>query len=497
MTGRDCIIKHLRTEIAALESRVGHQNRLLSSLREQLHAHEGATGDERRTQIFRRAAIDMVPIDGQREFADLIHDDVPARDLSDALVALGSRLDHKFAEIKALNEITARVNAGMFFDEVLDHVFDDFEKIIPYDRIGVALIEESESGKTIVRARWNRAKYGEVLLGKDYAAVLHGSSLEAIATSRQPRILNDLAGYLEEHPHSGSTRLIRREGILSSLTCPLVADDRVIGFIFFSSRTADAYADQHVELFAQIAGELALTLEKSRAYEDLFLRNEFIKKVFGQYVTNEVAEAALRNDGPLTLGGERRLVTVLMADLRGFTPMSEALSPEEVVDALNVFLGTMTGIIMRFGGSIDNFIGDALMAVFGVPLTKPDDAERAVACAVEMQNAMAGVNALVGDRGLPPLAMGIGLSTGDVVAGNIGSDMRMKYSVIGAVVNLAARIEGLTGAGQIFASEATHAAVQDLARSPGHLNVQLKGLAEPVPVYEITGISGRFAVDKD
>ena len=107
MTGRDCIIKHLRTEIAALESRVGHQNRLLSSLREQLHAHEGATGDERRTQIFRRAAIDMVSIDGQREFADLIHDDVPARDLSDALVALGSRLDHKFAEIKALNEITA------------------------------------------------------------------------------------------------------------------------------------------------------------------------------------------------------------------------------------------------------------------------------------------------------------------------------------------------------------------------------------------------------
>jgi adenylate cyclase len=157
----------------------------------------------------------------------------------------------------------------------------------------------------------------------------------------------------------------------------------------------------------------------------------------------------------------------------------------------------MTGIIMRFGGSIDNFIGDALMTVFGVPLTKPDDAERAVACAVEMQNAMAGVNALVGDRGLPPLAMGIGLSTGDVVAGNIGSDMRMKYSVIGAVVNLVARIEGLTGAGQIFASEATHAAVQDLARSPGHLKVQLKGLAEPVPVYEITGISGRFAVDKD
>ncbi|MEK9753494.1 MAG: GAF domain-containing protein, partial [Rhodospirillaceae bacterium] len=210
---------------------------------------------------------------------------MPARDVSEAMVALGGRLDHKFAEIKAPNEITARVNAGMFFDEVLDHVFEDFEKLIPYDRIGVALIEDSESGKTIVRSRWNRAKYGETLLGKDYAAVLAGSSLEAIARSRRPRILNDLAAYLDEHPHSGSTRLILREGIHASLTCPLVADDRVIGFIFFSS----CRADQHVELFAQIAGELALTLEKSRAYEDLYLRNELIKKVFGQYVTNEVA----------------------------------------------------------------------------------------------------------------------------------------------------------------------------------------------------------------
>lgn len=228
---------------------------------------------------------------------------MPARDVSEAMVALGGRLDHKFAEIKAPNEITARVNAGMFFDEVLDHVFEDFEKLIPYDRIGVALIEDSESGKTIVRSRWNRAKYGETLLGKDYAAVLAGSSLEAIARSRRPRILNDLAAYLDEHPHSGSTRLILREGIHASLTCPLVADDRVIGFIFFSS----CRADQHVELFAQIAGELALTLEKSRAYEDLYLRNEFIKKVFGQYVTNEVAGPSQRAvEGPGRTGAGLR-----------------------------------------------------------------------------------------------------------------------------------------------------------------------------------------------
>ncbi len=494
MGTRQDTIAHLQTEIAALESRLDAQNHLILALREQLAAHLDKTGDERRTQIFRRAAIDILPDGADREFAE--YGPLALKDMSDALVALGSRLDHKFAEIKALNEITDRVNSGMFFDEVLDHVFETFDSVIPYDRIGVALIEKNESGKSIVRAQWSRAAYEAESIGKGYAARLKGSSLEKIATTRVPRIINDLKDYLKAHPTSHSTKLILKEGVRSSLTCPLVARDAVIGFIFFSSREPDAYQDQHIELFQQIAGELALTLEKGRAYEDLYLRNEFIKKVFGQYVTNEVAETVLERNGALELGGERRHVTVLMADLRGFTPMSEQLSPEEVVDALNVYLGTMSGIVMRHGGSIDNFIGDALMAVFGVPAAKPDDAARAVAAAIEMQNAMAGVNAEINGRGLPPLAMGVGLSTGEVVAGNIGSEMRLKYSVIGSTVNLAARIEGLASGGQIFAAAATHAAVQEIVQTSGHLNVQLKGMAEPVPVYEIVGIGGDYAVTR-
>ncbi|MBT5752328.1 MAG: GAF domain-containing protein, partial [Rhodospirillaceae bacterium] len=352
------------------------KNSLIVALRDQLQNHENKTGDERRTQIFRRAALDMVPDESQREFSNL--GPVMIKDMGDAMVALGTRLDHKFAEINALNEITERVNSGMFFSEVLDHVFDNFKTLIPYDRIDVALIEQGKSGRTLVRAQWSRAEYELVLLGKGYATPLEGSSLQEIANNREPRILNNLGEYLESHPESHSTRLMVKEGIQSNLTCPLVARGTAIGFIFFSSCQPDAYRDQHIELFSQVAGELALTLEKSSAYEDLYLRNEFIKKVFGQYVTNEVAEAVLSNDGPLTLGGDRRNITVLMADLRGFTPMSEKLSPEEVVDTLNVFLGTMTEVVMKYGGSIDNFIGDALMAVFGVPVNKPNDAARAV-----------------------------------------------------------------------------------------------------------------------
>lgn len=487
--------RHLKAELAALEQRLDDQNLLIVALREQLNAHEGDAVDERRTQIFRRAAIDMLPNENVREFSNL--KPVLVKDMSDALVALSSRLDHKFAEVKALGEITERINAGVFLDEVLDHVYDNFQELIPYDRIGFALIENNDSGKALVRAQWGRAEYDRLWISKGYAAPLKGSSLSTIADTRVPRIINDLEEYLQQHPNSYSTKLILKEGIRASLTCPLVANDKVIGFIFFSSLEPNTYRDQHIELFKQIAGELAVTLEKSKAYEDLYLRNEFITKVFGQYVTNEVVEAVLSSSGPLTFGGERRNVTVLMADLRGFTPMSEKLSPEEVVDALNVFLGTMSSIVMKYGGSVDNFIGDAIMAVFGVPVSKPDDAARAVACAVEMQNSMAAVNAEIEGRGVPDLLMGIGLSTGEAVAGNIGSEMRVKYSVIGHTVNMAARIEGISDGGQIFASDATLKEVSEIAQTAGYLNVKLKGLNKPVPIHEIVGIGGQFDIHKN
>jgi adenylate cyclase len=129
-------------------------------------------------------------------------------------------------------------------------------------------------------------------------------------------------------------------------------------------------------------------------------------------------------------------------------------------------------------------------------VSKPDDAARAVACATEMQNLMAVVNEEIKLRGLPDLQMGIGLSTGEVVAGNIGSEMRVKYSVIGSTVNLAARIESISSGGQIFASQATYDEVRDVVKTAGHLNVKLKGMNRPVAIYEVVGIGGEFAVEK-
>jgi len=223
----------------------------------------------------------------------------------------------------------------------------------------------------------------------------------------------------------------------------------------------------------------------------LEVRNRFIRQTFGRYLSDQIVESLLELPGGLNLGGELRRVTIMMTDLRGFTPMCETLAPPQVVAILNTYLGVMTEIVVEHGGTIDDFIGDAILAIFGAPVRHDDDAERAVACAVAMQLAMERVNQRNRDAGLPALEMGIGLDTGEVVIGNIGSDRRAKYSVVGNHVNLASRIESYTVGGQILATEATVRDAGDQIRIDGELEVELKGMAAPVTLYDVGGIGGR------
>lgn len=225
-----------------------------------------------------------------------------------------------------------------------------------------------------------------------------------------------------------------------------------------------------------------------RHRNELAEKNEFVRRVLGRYVTDEVAEHVLAAPEELHLGGERREVTILMSDLRGFTVMSDRMDPERVVTVLNHYLHHMVEIALKWGGTIDEIIGDALLIIFGAPLELSDHAERAASCAIEMQREMAAVNAALAEDGLHPIACGIGLNTGEVVVGNIGSEKRMKYSVVGSPVNLTARIESLTIGGQVLASESTLHALKDKARVDGKLRVNMKGFDRPVTIYEIGAI---------
>ncbi len=181
-------------------------------------------------------------------------------------------------ELKTLLCITHQINAGLTVEEVLDYAYQTLHVIIPYDRIGFALLEEND---TVLRSYWARSKAPVIRIGKDYTAGMRGSSLEKVLQTREPRILNDLEAYLKDHPNSTSTRDIVAEGMRSSLTCPLIASGKPIGFLFFSSTESHKYQDAHVGLFREIAAQLALTLEKSRLYEQVVRFNDLKNKFLG------------------------------------------------------------------------------------------------------------------------------------------------------------------------------------------------------------------------
>jgi adenylate cyclase len=237
--------------------------------------------------------------------------------------------------------------------------------------------------------------------------------------------------------------------------------------------------------------ELRIALESlTEVNQQLELHNRFIRETFGRYLSNEVVSSLLDSPAGLQLGGEKRHVTILMSDLRGFTSLVGRLAPEQVVTIINRYLGAMVDVILQYEGTINEFIGDAIFVIFGAPLWWPDHAQRAVACAVAMQLAMASVNTQNRQDGLPEVEMGIGVNTGEVVVGNIGSHKRTKYGVLGTHVNLTSRIESYTIGGQILISESTLQDVGSILRIAQQMEMEAKGIDRPITLYDVRGIGG-------
>ena len=217
-----------------------------------------------------------------------------------------------------------------------------------------------------------------------------------------------------------------------------------------------------------------------------------LKKMFGRYLSTEVMKSLIEDPLKLELGGERRNVTIMMTDLRGFTAISERLDPEQVVQMLNYYFEIMVEIVLQYNGTINEIIGDALLVIFGAPQEMPDRAQQAIACAIEMQNAMAKVNGENRPKGLPELEMGIGINEAEVIVGNIGSSKRSKYTVVGSGVNMASRIESYTVGGQVLISESVRKKTGDVLRIDSQRDVLPKGAETPIRIYEVGGIAGRY-----
>jgi class 3 adenylate cyclase len=249
------------------------------------------------------------------------------------------------------------------------------------------------------------------------------------------------------------------------------------------------------ELLARVNTHLTVDeLRRSLATKnaELARAHELVRRAFGRYVSEEVAASILQSPEGLDLGGEEREVTILMSDLRGFTALAARLSPHEVIQFLNLYLESMVDVISRYEGTIDEIIGDAILVIFGAPVSCEDHAAKAVACGLAMQLAMAEVNRRLTEKRVPELEMGIGIHTGRVVVGNIGSLRRTKYAAVGSNVNLAGRIESFTTGGQLLISDSTREKIKAPLQIVGQFQVDPKGANQSLQLHEVAGIGEPF-----
>lgn len=379
--------------------------------------------------------------------------------------ALGREALEKYREISMLYGITERLGASLSQEEVIQLVIEEVMKIIKIDNYSVMLLNDKTGLLETVACSGPVADFqksfrpGEGIAGH---ALVSGCC----------EMVNDVL--LDERYVPG---VIKERALI---VAPLKLNDKVIGVINISSEEPAKYTSEDMKILSVLAIQAAVVIQNAKL--------SFIRETFGRYLSDEVVNKLIENPHSLDLDGDKKLITIMMTDLRGFTNLSERMTPDGVVAILNNYLGIMVDIIQKYNGTILNFIGDAIVVVFGAPIWTMDHATIAVACAVEMQSAMEKVNAWNTERNYPEIQMGIGISTGHVIVGNIGSEKRTQYTCVGRDVNLASRIESYSIGGQIIISEETlRAGFVELAIGK-ELQVHPKGIKKPVRIYEIEGI---------
>lgn len=245
-------------------------------------------------------------------------------------------------------------------------------------------------------------------------------------------------------------------------------------------------------IFQKQVNELVTAKEIQRLNVQLESRNKFLRRIFGKYFSDELLEVILESPEGEFVGGNRKNIAVLMSDLRGFSSKSEQLHPDDLMAVLNYFFGEMVEAIAKYNGTVIEFMGDGILAVFGAPMKNELFAESAVVAAITMQNAMHKVNEFCAKRGYPELEMGIGIHCGETFVGNVGSEKMMRYNVIGRVVNECSRIESCSTGGQIFISERILNTLSCEVNIKKRASIEAKGIRKPIKIYEIGGIGGKY-----
>ncbi len=312
-----------------------------------------------------------------------------------------------------------------------------------------------------------------------HALVMSRTILNRVRQENRPLLIRDARA----DARLVSSASIVRAGIQAAFCSPLFCQGRLVGVLYADNLVEpDAFSDTDFRTFTAIAAQTGLALGNAIASKEL-VRREVQRQALKAYLPPQVADLVLASDGAVSISGALRQITVLFADIRDFTRMSEQMDARAVVDMLNKFFTRMSAVVFRFGGTVDKFIGDCIMALFGAPLPCECSADQALAAAIEMQKAATLLRSSGAGAGLEKLHIGIGLHSGPAVVGNVGSADRVQYTAVGDTVNVASRLVSLAEPGQIIVSEDCRKALSKAGRFSFIDEAELKGRQTKLNIY--------------
>lgn len=392
-------------------------------------------------------------------------------------------LRRKAKMLELLYEMSRLLGTVFDLKEIFERATDLVFRGTPADRVVAMLADEPGSG--------NVSGYGLRPIAVRTRDEKMEKLTEKLTISRTitHKVMREKVALLSQDAKTDKMFLgadsIVSQGVRSTICAPLITESNVHGVVYADRLDPfAAFSADDLELISAIAAQTAVTVETVKAHRRL-AREEVARANYSRFMPEYVVRQLLENPDSFRLGGVNQTITVLFADIRGFTAYSENEKPEKVVRLLNKYFSAMSELIFAHGGTLDKYTGDGLMAIFGAPTATPDDAKNALRTAVAMQKRLETLNWELEADGFNQIAVGIGLHTGEAIIGYIGSEQRSEYTAIGDTVNLASRLESSAAGGQILISEATARAGDNLFALIGHEPLQVRNRTQPVNLYEV------------
>ena len=392
-------------------------------------------------------------------------------------------LRRKAKMLELLFELSRSIGTVFDLKEIFENATDLIFRGTPADRVVALIADETLDGKII-----DYSLYPVGIKTRNEQIEKLTDKLTISRTITQ-KVMREKVALLSQDAKTdvqfqGSDSIVS-QGVRSTICAPLITESNVHGVVYADRLDPfAAFTPDHLELISAVAAQTALTVETIKAHKRL-AREEVARANYSRFMPEYVVKQLLENPDSFRLGGVNQTITVLFADIRGFTAFSEREKPEKVVGLLNKYFSAMTDIIFSHGGTLDKYIGDELMAIFGAPTATPEDALNAVKAAVTMQKRMPSLNNELRAEGYGEITIGIGLHTGEATIGYIGSERRSEYTAIGDTVNLASRLQSNAAGNQILMSEATAAASGNLIPVTQREPLTVKNRVQPVSVLEV------------